>query len=151
MIETYYDRDTLWSRHLMIETYYDWDTVWLRNGGLFYGGLSPIPISELLRTYESWFIKIPKGLYKVRLFIVVELMYIIPFSIDWSTFWSIPKHSPHAACCFPQQLLVCYFQLCNSGYKALQWSKWDLLCEMRTISPVWFAIAFMEALQKNLS
>ena len=27
------------------------------------------------------------------------------------------QDSPHPACCFPEQLLVCYLQLCNSGYK----------------------------------
>ena len=43
-----------------------------------------------------------------------------------------PKHSPHPAMCFPGQLLVCYLQLCSSGFKTLQWRKWDLLCEMRT-------------------
>ena len=43
-----------------------------------------------------------------------------------------PKHSPHPAMCFPEQLLICYLQLCSSGFKTLQWRKWDLLCEMRT-------------------
>ena len=43
-----------------------------------------------------------------------------------------PKHSPHPAMCFPEQLLVYYLQLCSSGFKTLQWRKWDLLCEMRT-------------------
>ena len=39
-----------------------------------------------------------------------------------------PKHSLHPASCFPAQLLVCYFQLCN---QALIWGICGLSSEMR--------------------
>ena len=39
-----------------------------------------------------------------------------------------PKHSLHPASCFPAQLLVCYFELCN---QALIWGICGLSSEMR--------------------
>ena len=93
-------------------------------------------------------IKIP-GLYKariydvthfstkVRVFIMVELIYIIPFTRcmfqdggGYIKLWCINRFAPSCSPSSPAQLLV---QLCKSGCKALQWGKWDLLCEMRPI------------------
>ena len=80
------------------------------------------PVFGILRTWVVIFIKIQK-FFKITVhdssFHALVVLLVSRAS---------PKHSLHPASCFPAQLLVCYFQLCN---QALIWGICGLSSEMR--------------------